>query len=376
MAKKKNVALEAVRGVAALVVVVFHICLGFFPYYAGEFPEYASQSWQGEPFFVFLNGHAAVALFFVLSGYVLSRRFFESGDHRILLKGAVKRWPRLMGPVLLVVLASYALFKVNFYQFEQAGAVSGSPWLINFAHVHAYDNKPPIQLWYALREGAFLTFFRGDSYFDSAIWTMQPELIGSFITFGLAPILFEARKSSFLLTIGLIAFAAVLVRNANTNLLAFPIGVGLAALIPRGLAIPSRFAYPALLVALYFLGYSGAPTGIYALLYPFLTTHTGGTNVIGAALLIAVIETFPSIREVLSGRISLFLGALSFPIYLVHVLIICSAGSAVYLWAGALPAAFLVFIGSILVSLPLMAFNNWWITRVNAATDLMTRLAK
>jgi peptidoglycan/LPS O-acetylase OafA/YrhL len=81
-----------------------------------------------------LNGHAAVALFFVLSGYVLSRRFFESGDHRILLKGAVKRWPRLMGPVLLVVLASYALFKVNFYQFEQAGAVSGSPWLINFEY--------------------------------------------------------------------------------------------------------------------------------------------------------------------------------------------------------------------------------------------------
>jgi peptidoglycan/LPS O-acetylase OafA/YrhL len=374
MATKKNVALEAVRGVAALVVVVYHICLGFFPYYAGVFPEYARQSWQGEPFFVFVNGNAAVALFFVLSGYVLSRRFFELGDHRILLKGAVKRWPRLMGPVLLVVLASYALFKFNLYQFEQAGAASGSPWLINFAHVDAYDNKPPIQLEYALREGAFLTFFRGDSYFDSAIWTMRPELIGSFITFGLAPILFEARKSSFLLTIGLIAFATVLIRNANSNLLGFPIGVGLAALIPRGLAIPRGFGYAALLTALYLLGYSGAPTGIYALL-PFLTTHTNGTNVIGAALLIAVIETLPSIREIFSGRISQFLGALSFPIYLVHILIICSAGSAIYLRAGALPAAFVVFIGSILVSLPLMAFNNWWITRVNAATDLTTRLA-
>src|SRR5215472_16570432 len=140
---KKDIVLEAIRGGAALVVVVWHVCVGFFPYSLNGW-------WQGSPLNLFMNGHSAVQLFFVLSGYVLTRRYFESGNNRILLRGAVKRWPRLMGPVLLVVLASYMLFKLDLYQFEQAGAVSGSGWLIGFANA---DIKMPIQLWDALRQG-------------------------------------------------------------------------------------------------------------------------------------------------------------------------------------------------------------------------------
>jgi hypothetical protein len=58
---KKDIPLEAIRGVAALVVVVWHTCLGFFPQFI--------SSWQATPLFVFMNGNAAVQLFFVLSGH-------------------------------------------------------------------------------------------------------------------------------------------------------------------------------------------------------------------------------------------------------------------------------------------------------------------
>lgn len=368
---KKDIPLEAIRGVAALVVVVWHVCYGFIPSATGVDAQLAGQSWQGSPLFIFMNGPAAVALFFVLSGYVLSRRYLGSGNNRILLKGCVKRWPRLMGPVVLVVLASYVLFKLDLYRFEQAGMKSGSQWLIQFAY--AFDNKPPILLWDALRQGAFLTFFRGDFYYDSALWTMHPEFIGSFIAFGFAPILFEAKKSSSFLTIGLIVVAALLAHYTNAKLLAFPIGVGLAALVPRGAIIPTRFTYPGLLMALYLLGFSGATTGIYSVFSRYIAAHSNEINVVGAAMLIVVVETCASIRNALSGPASRFLGDLSFPIYLVHVLVICSLGSVIYLWAGAFPAALAAFIMSILVSLPLIAFNNWWTDHVNSATDSVIR---
>jgi peptidoglycan/LPS O-acetylase OafA/YrhL len=365
---KKDVPLEVIRGVAALVVVVWHVCYAFFPHYH---PDFAAQSLQGSPLFVFMNGPAALTLFFVLSGYVLTRRYFEFGDNRILLRSAVKRWPRLMGPVLLVVLASYVLFKLDLYRFGQAGAISGSWWLIKFGY--AYDLKPPIEFWDALRQGAFLTFFRGDFYYDSSLWTMQPEFIGSFIVFGFAPILFAARKLSLTLSIGLIGTASVFADYASLNhlsLIAFPVGVGLAALVSRESAIPSGIAYPAVLLALYCLGFSGADSGIYAVLnYTIFRTHPYYVHVIGAAILIAVVETFTPISRLFSGRISKFLGDLSFPIYLVHVLVICSLGSAIYLWADAFSAAFAAFIFSILASLPIMAFNKWWITHVNATTN-------
>lgn len=374
--KKKDLALEAIRGLAALVVVVWHTCLAFFPSYTGAFPQLFGHSWEGEPAFVFINGPASVALFFVLSGYVLSRRFFETNDYNILFKGAIKRWPRLAGPVLVAVLASYALFKFNLYEFQQAGAVSGSPWLMHFGHMDVYHDKPPIQLWSALWEGGVLAFIRGDNYYNSVIWTMHPEFVGSLIVFGFAPILFEVRKPSVLLAVGVVGIVAILARYVDADLLAFPIGVGLAALIPRDVIMPRAIAYPALLVALYLLGYSGSPTGFYAAFHPFLSAHTdvnpSGIHVVGAALLIAVVETFPSIRALFSGRISRFLGDLSFPIYLVHVLVICSLGSAIYLWAGTLPAAFMVFTCSVLISLPLIALSNWWITKVNTAANLIT----
>jgi peptidoglycan/LPS O-acetylase OafA/YrhL len=372
---KKEIPLEAIRGIGALVVIVWHVCYGFFPHAIGVYSGFAAQNWQGSPLFVFMNGPAAVALFFVLSGFVLTRRYFEFGNNRTLLKGAVKRWPRLMGPVLLVVLASYVLFKLDLYWFEQAGAVSGSPWLMTFAL--AYNVKPPIEFWDAVRQGTFLTFFRGDFYYDSNLWTMHPEFIGSFMAFGLAPILLAARKLSMLLTISLVGMASVLADYAilnQTSLIAFPIGVGIAALVSRDLAMPRGIAYMALLMALYLLGFSGADLGIYAVLYhPIFVTHSYEVNVIGAGILITVIETSPAIRKIFSGPISQFLGDLSFPIYLVHVLIICSAGSAIYLWAGAAPAVLAVLILSVLISLPLIAFNKWWIKHLNAAIGCMIR---
>ena len=128
-----------------------------------------------------------------------------------------------MGPVLLVVLASYALFELDLYRFEQAGAVAGSPWLIKFLSAH--DTKPVIQLWDALLQGAFFTFFRGDHYYNTPLWTMRPEYVGSLIAFGFAPILFEARKVSWQLTIGLILIGAFLARHGS--LIAFQLALGL-----------------------------------------------------------------------------------------------------------------------------------------------------
>jgi peptidoglycan/LPS O-acetylase OafA/YrhL len=371
---KKDVPLEGIRGIAALIVVLYHVFLGFFP------DIHRAPFLRGTPLYVLMNGDAAVMVFFVLSGYVLTRGYFIVGDNRILLKGAMKRWPRLMGPVLLVVLVSYLLFKFHLYEFEQAGTISGSSWLIKFASGESYDTMMPVHFWDAFEEGSFLTFFRGDFHYNSSLWTMHPEFIGSFIAFGFAPILIEARKSSVILTVALIAIVAVLAGYLNvgafipSTLAAFPVGVGLAAMLPRDLAIPSRFGYPALLIALYLLGFSGRSTEAYSLLYyPTLIMHPGKLHIVGAAILIFVIETFPPIRNLLSGLLSRFLGELSFPIYLVHFLVICSLGSSIYIRFGAISAAVAAIACSTILSLPLIVFNKWWIKNVNEVTILIMR---
>src|SRR5580692_8294430 len=85
----RDLPLEALRGLAALVVVVWHFFLGLDP------AVLSLPGLRGTPFFAFVHGSAAVGVFFVLSGYVLTRRYFETGQKRVLVIGALKRWFRL-----------------------------------------------------------------------------------------------------------------------------------------------------------------------------------------------------------------------------------------------------------------------------------------
>jgi peptidoglycan/LPS O-acetylase OafA/YrhL len=375
-ARSKDVPLEAMRGIAALITVAGHSVLAFLPQYFGIVPGLVDKRLQGSVLYLFLNGSAAVSLFFVLSGYVLTRRYCASEDIRILVKGAVKRWPRLAGPVLITVMISYALFFFHLYYFEDAGAASKSFWLSQFGGAFHQEGLPDatrasIHLRDAIFQGSFLVFFRGDWLFDGTLWTMQPEIIGSFLAFGAAPILLDARKSSAFLTVGLVILACVVTFFLRSELAAFPIGVGLAVLLPRQGSLSPWIAYPALALALYLMGFTAMSIGAYSVFKPLVAIGMPHTypQIIGAAILIGVIETFPPIRGPLSGRVSVFLGDLSFPIYLLHMLVICSIGSKVYLMAGALPAIATVFVASTIASLPLIKFNDWWVARVNLLAD-------
>jgi peptidoglycan/LPS O-acetylase OafA/YrhL len=381
--KAKDVPLEALRGIAALVVVLNHSILAFLPKYYGfgPIPTGGPQSLQGTLQYVFINGAAAVCLFFVLSGYVLTRRFCQNGDTRILMKGAVKRWPRLMGPVLVTVLISYSLFYFHLYYFQEAGAKSGSTWLNLFGDSFFRLFQPSlttasIHLRGALEQGSYFVFFRGDALYDSSLWTMRPEFLGSLIAFGAAPILLEARKSSPYVTFGLAAMLVALLHFAAPNLEAFPIGVAMAVLLPRAGRLPHFVAWPVIVLSLYLLGYSGHAIRAYAA-FGWLAAHGMAVTdpmILGAALMIGTVEMFPPIRKAISGRFPALLGTFSFPIYLVHVLVICSAGSAMYLRHGAIPALAVVFLLTPFVAAPLVWFNNWWVARVNQGAEFLLRV--
>jgi len=124
----RNVSLETMRGIAALSVVCWHAMLGFFPALSGTVAAFKDQpSLVGSPVYGLINGPAAVALFFVLSGYVLTRKALVSSTPGILARNAVKRWPRLAGPTTVATLLSWAGFEAGAYRHVEVGAMTHSP---------------------------------------------------------------------------------------------------------------------------------------------------------------------------------------------------------------------------------------------------------
>src|SRR5262249_15213309 len=118
--------LEACRGLAALVVVCGHIIIAFEPTISGVLPgTRTANSLVGTVFFILINGQAAVVFFFVLSGYVLTNRFFENPVSDYLMTAALKRLPRLALLTTIVTVASALIWLSDLYLCRQASELTG-----------------------------------------------------------------------------------------------------------------------------------------------------------------------------------------------------------------------------------------------------------
>jgi peptidoglycan/LPS O-acetylase OafA/YrhL len=370
--------LEALRGLAALVVVGWHAMLAFFPQNSGLFPAFEqSAAWTGSPFFVFLNGTGAVALFFVLSGKVLTKSALAKRDYRTLLRNTVKRYPRLVLPILCSTLISCMLFKSGAYHFEQTAAVTGSPWLLKFAF--AYDVPITPNWWDATRQGLFDSLLFGISTYNSSLWTMYYEFTASFIVLAAAgTILFLWQRVSILLC-WLFVMILCLALSAYPWFLSFGLGLGLALADAQTKGRIWHFVkairYALILCGLYFLGHL-QPRGVYTWAAPFDPMFT---NSIGACLLIVGVQACRQPSGIAS-KIARFLGDLSFPIYLIHIPVLCSYICWMFVQLIEFDSTgfrctmiALTFAAAFAASLPLMALNKYWLQWLNRVTDRLFR---
>jgi len=362
--------LEAVRGLAAIVVLLHHGFLGFAPTVTGFLNSPGMRdatSFVGSPLFFLVNGQGAVVLFFVLSGFVLPMRYFEAGDARIIVVASLKRLPRLYLPVACSILLTWLLFQVGAFAFTPAAAISGSSWLANSAFADATHLRVD------LREAIAATwtvFSVGNSTFNNVLWTMRPELLGSFLVFGMAPLLRASRGS--LEATGLVALALVFTATCADVLVPFALGCALSYLaraVPRSLPWPA--ATVMIVLGLACLSYV-EPIGAYSFLgnLPQSQLLVFGINAFGAGLLLLAVHHNRGLSRGLGSRLGYWLGLYSFPIYLVHFLVIATLGSAAFVYAHATgcnpfwtaSAAFAVtVVGSVVLATPLAAIDTLWL---------------
>jgi peptidoglycan/LPS O-acetylase OafA/YrhL len=390
---KRLVELEAVRGIAALVVLIHHLLLAFFPRFHGLlFPDERVSPF-GTPLFAMINGSAAVVLFFVLSGFVLTVRAFQMQSARPLMLGALKRWPRLALPVLIVNVCAGLLAGWAVYLNQPVAEQIASPWL---GWWYAEPGREWRTVAAAVREGAVGTFVKGSAYFNSNLWTMFYEFYGSFLAFAAAGVMLTLRAlpaAAFLMA------ATLLLMFVSPYVACFLAGVGLAALytgpawgaFAGWLEQQGRVFWTMVLgVTVLLLGYHEAqspqvrPAGIYQVLAPLselaplqfrVLLHTAGSMIILSAVL-----ALPAARRRLGGPVGAMLGRLSFPTYLLQTPVICLVGPVVYLvlapaagMTGALVAAAVASgAATIVLAIPLMHIEAAWLAVLRHLLDKAT----
>jgi len=177
---------EGLRGLAAVTVFLAHFCLSFFPrgfdrLYPGLQTSPATDATIEKilrlPFLSILwNGNFAVCIFFVLSGYVLSRPYYSGNRLETLRDRYLKRYLRLSAPIAASVFIGYVLLKSGLLWNHAGAAISHSDWL------NSYFSFTPSFL-DALSDATYRVILLGADRFNPPLWTMKVEFIGSLITF-------------------------------------------------------------------------------------------------------------------------------------------------------------------------------------------------
>ncbi len=306
--------LDGLRGCAACVVLFAHLALAL-----------------NSPLLGFFNGNAAVCVFFVLSGYVLtdlSRRSDLTFPAQ-----ALRRYIRLAGPILVTSTFAWALLALGLYRNQQAAAALDNWWLGNW---YKFDASFPSML----AESFYGVFVGGQSIYNCNLWTMRPELIGSlylFIINATAPArglrvlcyvalaLFYVTDYMPLFSVGALfyEFHPELARWAQQLRDKMPV----AALI----AFPVVFA-----IGLKICLVQGSAGGRLAKLLALISDQMAADadrywHMLGATILVAATLHWPFAQTILGSRTGRFLGKISFVLYLIQVPIICSLTSWVFL---------------------------------------------
>jgi len=327
--------LEGLRGLAALVVFLFHFLVLFYPvmyYGAGVFAPIQHLRFEdnihGTPLEGFLSGTFSVAVFFVLSGFVLSVGFFSTKNAEIVKKLAAKRYLRLMLPALASVLIALVFISLNLSSNKEAHEITQSVALRTVWSPHP-------GFFEALYEGSIGVFVHGPvNNYNSVLWTMQYEFSGSFIIFGLA-LLFGQSKWRW------VVYLAAAIGFQGSWYLGFILGMVIADLYVHRLSLMQKIRQPFYMGILALGICLGAfPTSskigetIYGhVMLPWLSQAQNQSvyTTLGAVCIVLAALGLVGFKRFLSGRMMSQLGKYTYSLYLVHQPLIYTVGTGLFM---------------------------------------------
>ncbi|CAD5991187.1 acyltransferase [Agreia sp. COWG] len=330
---RRITSLDGLRGIAAVVVLVYHALLVVPALAAAYFDEPVPQ---GVRWFVFTPAHIvwagteAVTVFFVLSGIAITLPVLKAASFNWLAYYP-SRLIRLYVPVAASVFLAIA-FALAVPRVVTAGQ---SAWM----DYHVYGITPRTVL-----QDLILVF--GTTPMNSPLWSLQWEVIFSLLLPLYVWVAIKLRRHGLLLvaiSVVVVAIASYIrpgssgvmaqVTTASTYLPVFMVGCAIAVRLSNGemrsrdeLAFHSRrwIGIVLLFVAVmsvtshwWFAPFAGDPwTGLSSIML-----------LLGAIILVMLAVFWPPMVRFLNFAAVLWLGRVSFSLYLTHEPIVVSVGS-------------------------------------------------
>lgn len=320
--------MDGLKGIACILIFVHHFLLMFYPavHYGEAVPTkcrgldiYLSQS----PLSVIVNGNFLVALFCIISGIVISLQIMTMEDKNQLADIVLKRYLRLMLPVIPVGLCVYVMLRTGLFQHWEVVNHTQSPWVTHFY-------QEPISFVQTIRIVLVDIWFWGNDRLSTAFWMLADLFYGTFWSIALSTVCWKYPRRTWIIYV----LAAMALYGHGTIRLAFVLGTFLAWIYLR---CPQYFRKTWGLAALgigIFLG--GYPSGVVPdNLYRYLgaANYYIDIHILGAFLTLYGIWSLKILQKLLSTSICRNLGMISYSVYLIHIPLLFSFSAWLFLIA-------------------------------------------
>jgi peptidoglycan/LPS O-acetylase OafA/YrhL len=314
--------LDGVRGVAAFLVIFYHFRNAFF-----DKTENSSGFvflWQQLDLF-FLKAEFSVQLFFVLSGFVLAYNSFYREN--FLKKQWIKRYYRLVMPVFISSLIYFFLIKSGALGFDALSKIHTNSWIEMHWQMEFTLPQFFIRFFYS-----FLLFFDWQFIWNinSSLWTIPVELFWSYILFAHFAVMKFIKKKWMknIFLAGAILFLIRFVEITGENYAVLFLAGALMALNFDFLRQFFSQSYRRYLLLATAIGYTIVVENGWWLAESYSYPFRWGFFAAMIYILLALVSQ--KIQEIFSLPFVQWLGRISFALYLLHLLVIGTAASWLY----------------------------------------------
>ncbi len=326
--------IDGLRGLACLFIFFHHFIMGFYPaafqqegnlcHFQGNVEAAFSQS----PLSYFVIGDLWVSVFCLVSGFVIAWQVFHMSEEKQFSVAVLKRYPRLMLPLFALSAIVFVMLQLQLFYNGPASVLTGSSWFASF-----YQSKTSLSdLFFASVVDTWIVGLTNT--YSNAFWMLSDLFAGSFMAYILAAMGRKMNRGMLFVYLGV----AIVYLSTNSRLTNFAIGVLLAyTAIQYGEKIREKKKLCTVLGIL-FLAVSvllgGYPTSVTPTnFYRYFAKIIGRINpiqfyhMLSAACLLTGIYLLKPLGRFLSLKPFLWLGKISYSVFLVHIPILFSVGA-------------------------------------------------
>jgi len=322
---------DGLKVLSCLTIFNFHFLnffyCGFYSLLPPDFHTQFVEAFVGStPLNLLMGGKFGVRIFMTISGFFVGYRFFVTGDKSSLTSGVVKKYFRLVFPIITANIAIYAMMKLGLYMNAEASVAAGSQ-----VFVGNYNQFQP-SLLAAVWEAVWGCFATGANQYNGPLWFIYYEFFGTLLIAAILSLLGDSKARY-------VAYAVGGVLAIRSDFLPFILGAVVCDLTyrpPVWIEKLSKQKWLMWLLLLFGVALGSYPPigeperlvgSIYAMIPPKVMLY----YIVGAACVLYAVLHLKVLQKVLGARALTWLNTYSYGFYLTHFLVLCTFSSGFYL---------------------------------------------